>query len=146
MSYGKEIDIAAPLDRVWAAWASRENAEKWLAPRANVVFEKGGAYEFFWDEDPNRDSTLGCKLLGIEPGQLLRFQWQGKTEFLSMFQEPHEPTAVEVRFSGSGDTVHVTLEQKETRSLPGWKAYDEWMASAWEFALNELKTFCEDPS
>ncbi len=62
MSYVKEIDIAAPLDKVWAAWTTKAETERWLAPRANVVFSEGGAYEFFWDENPERDSTLGCTL------------------------------------------------------------------------------------
>lgn len=143
MSYIREIDIAAPLERVWKAWTSTEEAEQWLSPKANVVFKEGGEYEFFWDEDPKCDSTLGCKLLAIEPQRSLRFQWQGKTEFLPMFQKPRGRTEVEVRFSVDGDVTHVAVEQAETRDLRDWKAYDEWMAGAWEYALNQLKTYCE---
>ena len=143
MSYLKKVDIAAHLESVWTIWTNQKDAEKWLAPRANVIFEEGGAYGFFWNDDPKRDSTLGCKLLRIEPKQLLRFQWQGKTEFLPMFQEPHGPTEVEVRFSAHDNVTHVTVEQPETRDLPDWQAYDDWMASAWEYALNQLKAHCE---
>ncbi len=71
MSYVKQIDIAAPLDRVWTAWTNQADAEKWLASRANVIFEEGGAYELFWNEDPKRDSTLGCKLIAIKPKESL---------------------------------------------------------------------------
>jgi len=144
MGYIKEIGIAAPIQRVWTAWTSRAETERWLAPRANIAFKEGGVYEFFWDENPEKDSTLGCKLLAIKPKQLLRFQWQGKTEFLPMFQDPLGPTEVEVRFSAGEGKTRVIVEQTEIRSLPDWKAYEEWMASAWEYALGQLKAYCEE--
>ena len=144
MSYLREIVINAPLVNVWSLWTNQADIKEWLAPRANIMFEEGGSYEFFWDEDPESDSTLGCKLLTIEPGKLLTFQWQGKTEFLPMFRPPHAPTEVEVRFSVGADGVtHVTVEQTETRDLPDWQAYDEWMGEAWAYALTQLKATCE---
>ena len=143
MACVRHIDIAAPLDQVWGAWTTKAATERWLAPGANVDFAEGGAYEFFWDEDPKRDSTLGCKLLSIQPQRLLRFSWQGKTEFLPMFRDPYGPTEVEVRFSPSDGGTHVTVEQAETRDLPDWPAYDAWMAGTWEYALGQLKAHCE---
>ncbi len=144
MSYQLEVEIFSPVATVWGSWTTTDQTERWLAPRANVVFEVGGAYELFWDDDPKRDSTLGCKLLEIEPESRLVFQWQGKSEFLHMFQPPKgAPTTIEVRFAAVGEVTRVTLSQRETRDLPLWEDYDHWMAMAWEVALNGLKSLCE---
>lgn len=144
MGYSRRMIVDAPLSAVWIAWASAETARKWLAPGANIVFKVGGAYEFFWDQDPALDSTLGCKLLQVDPEQSLVFEWQGKTEFLPMFQAPvGGPTIVGATFRQTEGGVEVTVAQAETRDLPDWSAYDEWMATAWEKALRSLKAFCE---
>jgi len=67
MSYTKQVDINAPLAKVWKAWTTSEEAQAWLAPRAHINFEQDGDYEFFWNDNPEKDSTLGCKLLVIVP-------------------------------------------------------------------------------
>ena len=72
------------------------------------------------------------------------FQWQGKTEFLDMFQSPKgKPTQVQVEFKEMEGKTKVFLTQKETRKLLKWKDYDSWMSGAWAYALKELKKYCE---
>jgi len=147
MGYVVRVVIDAPVDTVWKAWTSSDEAQKWLAPRANITFAPGGVYEFFWDEDPAIDSTLGCKLLDIVPGLALAFEWQGKKEFLHMFQPTTGGcTVVEVTLIKTTAGVEIIVEQEETRTLPDWKAYDSWMAAAWEMALGSLKSYCEGES
>lgn len=144
MGYTQTVDVDAAVGRVWKAWTGREATEKWLAPKANVKFRKGGAWEFFWSDDPKKDSTLGCKILGIEPERLLRFEWQGKAEFLEMFLPPKgRRTTIDVRFENAGKRTRVTVAQEETRNDPRWTAYDAWMSKAWEMALQALKKHCE---
>lgn len=143
MAYIRTIDISAPVERVWAAWTQGDAMQNWLAPRAFVEFHEGGSYEFFWDEDPATDSTLGCKLLSIDAPRSLRFEWQGKTSFIAMFSPPYGPTSIDVRLSPSAIGTQVVLEQVETRALPNWADYDAWMGAAWEMALHSLQAYCE---
>jgi uncharacterized protein YndB with AHSA1/START domain len=145
MGYSKEIEIEAQVERVWNAWLDKQETEKWLAPRANIRFEVGGEYEFFWNEDPGIDSTIGCKLLKIEQHKFLAFEWQGKKEFLYMFLPPRGmKTTIEVGFFPTGDRgTRVVVSQAETRDLPRWKDYDNWMAAAWQMAMESLKNHCE---
>src|SRR5262245_55053790 len=145
MGYIREIEVGAPIETVWRAWTSQAETERWLAPSANVTFVEGGAYEFFWSADPDTDSTRGCRVIAIEPEQRLVFEWQGNRNFIDLFRPPHERTLVEARFSWGDEPSHTTVvvEQRETRSLEGWVAYDEWMADAWEEALLGLKRYCE---
>ena len=144
MGYKKEIVVEAPIDKIWSAWTRREEAEKWLAPRANIQFQVGGQYEFFWNDDPELDSTLGCCLEAINKPHLLVFQWQGKSEYLHMFQYPAgEKTSVSVQFAAVEKGILVSVNQAETRNSANWAAYDTWMATAWEMALQSLKNHCE---
>ena len=144
MAYTVKVDIAAPIGSVWKAWTRAEETQKWLAPKAVIEFKPGGAYEFFWNEDPRIDSTLGCKLLRLQPERGLIFEWQGKEEFLSMFLPPEGTrTIIKVIFSANQMRTSVTVEQEETRDLPNWEAYDSWMSGAWNMALASLKGHCE---
>lgn len=118
MSYTKSARINAPIEDVWKAWASSASTSKWLTPKANVDFRPGGAFEFFWGDDPAKDSTFGCVLLQIEPEKLLRFEQQDNGTL-------------------------VTAEQAETRNHDDWAAYEDWMSKAWEMALVSLKEYCE---
>lgn len=145
MSYTKTIQISAPLNKVWQAWTSAEHTKHWLAPRANIEFICGGAFEFFWHDNPERDSTLGCKLLEIEPERHLKFEWQGKTEFLHMFLPPTgKRTVIDVQFVKQDSGSLVKLIQTETRDHEEWPAYDAWMSQNWEMALGSLKKYCEE--
>ncbi len=144
MGYKIEQTIDAPVYKVWKSWSSEEETQKWLAPKARVIFEKNGAYEFFWDEDPNKDSTIGCKIKKIEKERSLTFEWQGKTEYIEMFRKPFGPTLITVSFhEEENEKTVLILEQRETRELEKWKAYDEWMSGAWNYAINCLKKYIE---
>ena len=145
MSYRKLVHINAPIGNVWKAWTNSESTGKWLAPKANVDFRPGGAFEFFWGDDPKKDSTFGCVLLQVEQERLLRFEWQGRTAFLHMFLPPNgERTVIEVSFERQGKGTLVTLNQAETRNHKDWAAYEKWMSKAWEMALESLKEHCEE--
>ncbi len=144
MGYIKEIKIDAAIGKVWNSWTNEEETSNWLAPKSQIVFEVGGAYEFFWDDNPEKDSTIGCKLLRIEKRKVLCFEWQGKSEFLDMFREPNGKTIIEVNFVEEGNSVIVEVKQAETRNLEKWSEYDNWMSGAWEYALSGLKKYCEE--
>ena len=82
MSYRLEIKINVPIENVWKAWSKSSEAVKWLSYKSNINFVENGQYEFFWDDDPEIDSTLGCTLLSIKDHTYFQFEWQGKNEYL----------------------------------------------------------------
>ncbi|MBC8401861.1 MAG: SRPBCC domain-containing protein [Candidatus Marinimicrobia bacterium] len=143
MGYKKEIKIHASIEKVWNSWTNEEETSNWLAPKSHIVFEDGGPYEFFWDDNPEKDSTIGCKLLRVEKRKILCFEWQGKSEFLEMFKKPYGKTIIEVNFIEEENGIMVEVKQEETRNLEKWIEYDEWMSGAWEYALSCLKKYCE---
>jgi uncharacterized protein YndB with AHSA1/START domain len=145
MGYIREIEIAVPPSRAFRAWASEAEVIHWLAPRARVALAPGGPYELFWAESPETDSTQGCRVIAVEPDARIELEWRGRSDFDPLFAAPHGPTRVEVRFApgGQAGSSRVVVEQRETRALPGWSAYDEWMADAWEEALVNLRGYLE---
>ncbi len=143
MSYRLEIKINVPIENVWKAWSKSSEAVKWLSYKSNINFVENGQYEFFWDDDPEIDSTLGCTLLSIKDHTYFQFEWQGKNEYLYMFQPPYSKTNVEVFFQDLHGSTSLIVGQKETRDLEHWSEYDSWMKDAWEYALQQLKTYLE---
>ena len=141
MGYIRQVDIDVPIDRVWQAWTDRHELERWLAERANVRCEPGGAFELFWQRA--NLNTVGSRIAALEAPRRLVLDWQGTAAFADLFAGGG-PTTVEVRLDPVDTGTRVTVEQPETRDVPGWRTYDEWMADAWEEALIGLKSRCED--
>jgi len=138
------VDINAPIATVWKAWTTNEEAQEWLAPKTNITFEEDGSYEFFWNDNPEEDSTLGCKLLKIKSERCLLFEWKGKTEILHNFLPPKgKRTTIKVTFTSKGENARVIVDQQERRGHPDWMEYDLWMSQAWRAALQSLKAHCE---
>lgn len=143
MGFIREIDIDAPLDRVWHAFTSATELQHWLCERAHVEFEPGGAYECFWGPEGTQ-STEGCRIIAIETSRRLSFQFRGTGQYADL-SSPDQPAVIDVQFHSRGAAGStVIIEQTETRTVPGWASYDEWAAEAWESALLGLKEHCEE--
>ncbi len=70
------------IERAFAMFTQNEYLQTWLTRSANVEPVAGGSYELFWDlDDPEHNSTLGCKITAIEPNTLLAFEWKGPAIF-----------------------------------------------------------------
>lgn len=62
----------APVARAWHAWTDADELRRWFAKRANVHAVRGGPYELFWEpENPERNSTIGCRLTFALAAQLV---------------------------------------------------------------------------
>lgn len=140
MGFIREITIDAPVDAVWRALSLPGELERWLAPKVEVEFREGGAFEASWGD---LGDTKGCRIVALEPEKRLRFQWRGKREFDDLFAPPHGPTEIELRLVDRDGATHLALEQPETRHGRDWAAYDEWMAETWEEKLQALRRECE---
>ena len=72
--------LNAPVEHVWQAFTDPELLKRWFAKEAKVVAERGGPYELFWEPaNPERNSTLGCRVTHAEPQRWLAFTWRGPT-------------------------------------------------------------------
>lgn len=119
--------IAAPLDRVWNAFAEAEELNRWFTTNAKQDFVEGGRYE-------NADGD-GGKFKRIVPQKRIRFTWE---------QKKHQPgSEVEAAFTPKGDDkTQLVLTHEKLSS----KEEVEDLREGWSWAMDSLKSYLETGS
>src|ERR1700680_4345071 len=83
--------------RAFEMFTANSHLEAWLTNVADVEPFAGGKYELFWDlDDSENDSTLGCKVIAIEPDKFLSFEWKGPPQFRYFMNNADPLTSVVV--------------------------------------------------
>jgi uncharacterized protein YndB with AHSA1/START domain len=118
--------------------------EKWLTARADVEARLGGKYELFWNPDePEFDSTVGCRVTAFAPGRLLAFEWKGPKQYSDFMNECRPLTHVTVAFVPAGEggkpVTEVHLVHTGWRATPEWEEAREWFVRNWEGAFGALE-------
>lgn len=143
-----QVELAAPLDRVWHAWSTAEGLAAWLCLRASVEATVGGAYELFWNPDasrPESDSTIGCRILALDPPRLLRFTWRGSDDVADVMNVPGAPTTqVQVELVPAGKGTHLEVVHSGWGEGAGWERARAWFDRAWTGALARLPEMTAD--
>ena len=117
--------------------------ENWLTVKAEVDPKVGGKYELFWlPENRESNSTIGCKITGIDRYKFISFDWKGPADFESFMNSADPLTHVIVFFSqNDSDSNKTIIHLFHT----GWKYESEWQKArnyfenAWSKALLILK-------
>jgi uncharacterized protein YndB with AHSA1/START domain len=132
----------APLAHLWRAWTDNTALQSWLTVKANVVANVGGAYELFWQpETPEQNSTLGCRVLAVEPMRRLSFEWRGPPQFVAVMNTTPLPTRVEVEFEERAGATTMRFAHLGWGSSPEWDAARAWQEKAWLRAFGELAKY-----
>jgi uncharacterized protein YndB with AHSA1/START domain len=132
------------IERAFAMFTENAQLQTWLARSANVEPRSGGSYELFWDlDDPEHNSTLGCKITAIEPNALLAFEWKGPPAFRFM-NEVDPLTHVSLFFAPCNEVLTPCTDIYLLHS--GWGSSEDWeearvyFVRAWESTFAELET------
>jgi uncharacterized protein YndB with AHSA1/START domain len=145
---GKIITRSARLHctsaRAFAMFTQEEHLQQWLTRSAHVEPVVDGSYELFWDLDnPENNSTLGCKITALEPDVLLAFEWKGPTIFRFM-NEGDPLTHVTVFFTPCNEVLtpctDVYLLHSGWGSSPQWEEARVYTEQAWGTTFEELET------
>ena len=117
--------------------------ESWLTGKADVEPKIRGKYELFWDpSNPKDNSTIGCKVTGVEPNKFISFDWKGPVQFKSFMNSADPLTHVIIFFSASDSNLNNTIMHF---FHTGWRKTQEWQEArnffenAWKKAFKELK-------
>lgn len=118
--------------------------QSWLAPLVEVDTVVGGKYELFWaPEEPEYDSTIGCRITAIERDKLLAFEWKGPKQYSHFMNSADPLTHVTVAFfqinTGSETGTEIQLVHTGWRSTSEWEEARQWFQKAWDFAFSELE-------
>jgi uncharacterized protein YndB with AHSA1/START domain len=116
-----EIEVPAPVQDVWQAFASSEGLSTWLFPNATVDLRPGGD----WLVHFPGGSTGGGTIVSFVPEKELVLNALAPDKF------PHvraDRTRAVFQFESRGNTTVVRLTQS------GWKSGDEW-TQAYEYLI-----------
>jgi uncharacterized protein YndB with AHSA1/START domain len=115
--------IAAPTTRVWEAWSSAKELNRWFTSKARVNFKVGGRFA-------NADGDEG-EYRVIVPKKRLRFTWDNAK---------HCPgTMVEVRLTSKRPKTQVVVQHSK---LPDRKGAED-MKEGWSWAMDSLRAYLE---
>ncbi|NHJ23857.1 MAG: SRPBCC domain-containing protein [Candidatus Lokiarchaeota archaeon] len=135
-------EIDCDVKSAFSMFTNNELLENWLTVKANVEPTVGGKYELFWAPDhPENDSTIGCKITGIETNKFISFEWKGPVEFKSLMNFVDPLTHVIVFFSHNNSPKKTIIHLFHTgwRNGSDWQKAREYFQKAWFNALLGLK-------
>ena len=116
--------------------------EKWLTVKANVEPKVGGTYELFWEpEEPENNSTNGCRITGFEKNRYISFDWKGPIKFKAIMNFADPLTHVIVFFSQIPNSKKTSIYLFHTgwRKGSDWREPRDYFQKAWCIALEELR-------
>jgi uncharacterized protein YndB with AHSA1/START domain len=135
----KEVQVNAPIEKVWNVWTTNEGATRFFAPEAIIELTPSGRYEMYFDLEAPKGSQggEGCRVLSFLPMEMLSFEWSAPPEFHEV-RKKH--TWVVVQF--------YPIERNQTKvrlTHLGWKEGEEWekvfqyFMHAWDIVLGRLE-------
>jgi uncharacterized protein YndB with AHSA1/START domain len=116
--------LAAPVSRLYAAWAAAEELSRWFGAGTQATVVDGGTYS-------NDDGDRG-KYLRVRPQRDLRLSWENPALAT--------PTLVDVAFSDKGDGKSQVMVNHSRIQL---REEADGLRMAWQDALGKLKTLLE---
>jgi uncharacterized protein YndB with AHSA1/START domain len=109
----KEAVVEAPVERVWAAWTTREGIVGFFAPDAQIDPRPGGAFHIYINPlaAPGLKGADDMRYMALQPMKMLSFDWNSpphlaevrkQRTFVVLRFEPLGPTQTRVRLTHSG--------------------------------------------
>lgn len=140
------VDVAAPVESVWAAWTEPERVREWFARGAEIELQPLGRYEILFapDAPPGSRGGDGNLVLAVQAGELLSFTWNAPQRFPDTRQQR---TTVVIRLEAlAAGGTRVWLEQTGWGRGGQWDETFEYFTSAWKSVLALLaRRFAEGP-
>lgn len=89
------VHLKCDSEKAFEMFTVNQHLGRWLTQMADVEPKAGGKYELFWNpEDKENDSTIGCKILALQPNKFLCFEWKGPKQFKHFMNEAKPLTSV----------------------------------------------------
>lgn len=130
----KELELSAPIERVWAALTTPEGLLGWFpTERAEIALRAGGRLLLAWPDDADEGI-----LETVEPPNRLVFRWRPAGR-----DSPY--TRVSFALEDLGGTTRLTLVESGFASLPDQIHQQSWEGNdrGWAEELAELKVYLE---
>lgn len=135
----KQVDVAAGIEAVWAAWTTREGIVSFFAPDARIEARVGGPFEVFIDPGaaPGARGADDMRFMALQPPTMLSFDWNAPP---SLPAARAQRTFVVVRLQAlDAGTTRVTLHHTGWGSGGEWDRAYAYFDKAWVRVLGNLK-------
>ena len=137
-----KMEMDSDIHNVFNMFTVNELLEEWLTEKADIEPEVGGKYELFWEpENREINSTIGCKITGIEEDRFISFEWKGPVQFQSFMNSVDPLTHVIIFFIPSSDVpikTTIYLFHVGWRKSPEWQQARNYFDKVWRNVLREL--------
>ena len=138
------VEIDCDINTAFDMFTQNRLLESWLTAKAEVEPKVGGKFELFWvPENREHDSTIGCKITGIEKPFCLSFDWKGPQQFESFMNFTDPLTHVIAFFTQEIKTTPnkttIRLFHTGWRNTTEWQEARDWFEKAWVNAFEVLK-------
>lgn len=122
-----DIEIEAPAERVWEAWADPVRLARWFVDQARGRIGEADSVTWIWEEF---GLEVECEVVEVEPGRRFELRARG----------PEGVRATEVVLvAQGGDTTRVRVMETGFGDGPA-----EGVESGWQLALAALKVYVEE--
>lgn len=134
----KTVSVAAPVDKVWEAFATCDGVKTFFAPDCKIDARPDGPYEIYFN--PYAPAGLkgadGMRVLAVQAQKLLSFTWNAPPQFP---QARAQRTSVVLRFVANGKGTDVTLVHSGWGDGGEWDQAYQYFDKAWAKVLGGLQ-------
>lgn len=136
----RSVKLHCDHQRAFEYFTENRSLEAWLVDLAGVEPVVGGKYELFWEpDDRENNSTIGCKVTALEPGQMIAFEWRSPKQYKHFTNNADPLTHAVVSFHLDGEWTTVHLIHPGWRGTPEWEEARQWQDRAWSVAFGALE-------
>lgn len=139
----RELQIEAPIERVWAALTEAKHVAQWFGDSAEIDLRPGGKAVFGWSQY----GVYRAVVEGVRPPTFFSYRWARKTD-----TDPADGDSTLVEFTLAASGTGTLLTVVET-GFTSWDAPEQDQAKGaaentlgWADELGELKEYAERPA
>lgn len=134
------LELAAPVDQVWALWTTEAGVTSFFAPGARIEPRVEGAYEIYFNPaaPPGQRGADGMQILVFQPSRRLAFTWNAPATLPEM---RGQRTVVYIDFEPAGEgRTRLTFTHAGWGEGADWDAAYDYFDKAWNgFVLPMLQ-------
>ncbi len=143
-----EVDVAAPIAKVWQAWTTRDGLRSFFGEDNKVELRIGGPFEIYMSMQApeGKRGSEGCAVLSYLPEEMLSFSWNAPPKF-EHARARRTWVVVQLTAVGRDQTrvrvVHLGFDEQRAANpehVAEWNEVEQYFRRAWPMVLDGLKS------
>lgn len=127
----KELFIAAAPERVYRAFTTKEDLERWFVTKAELETRPGGVFNLWWKEGEH----AAGEFVELDPPRRVTFTWDDRPKY--------GITTCTIELVPEGDGTLLRLTHTGFGQGDNWDEHYDGVNGGWSEELGNLKTWLE---